>query len=239
MASVLVCEDDENTLELICSLLKEISLVEEVYTARTGEEAEEIIKKESPQILLLDIELPGINGINVAKTAVSLNPDVFVIFITGYSSYASESFVVRPYDYILKPIDFERFRETLNLATTKCENDIFNSKLKVAGKIPIKDTNGILFLNLNDIIFVERVGEKTRIHTKRKVYECAANLKNIEASLSSNFYRTHKSYIVNMEKIERIENLRDTFEISFYDYPQKAYISKGKYRFLKEEFKTT
>jgi len=237
MANVLVCEDEENTLELICNLLKEISLVEEIYTARTGEEAEKIIKKESPQILLLDIELPGINGINVAKTAVSLNPDVFVIFITGYSSYATESFVVRPYDYILKPIDLDRFRETLNLATIKCENDIFNSKLKTAGKFPVKDTNSIIFLNLNEIIFIERVGEKTKIHTRRKVYECAENLKRIEVSLNSNFYRTHKSYIVNMEMIGKIENLRDTFEISFYDYPQKAYISKGKYRFLKEEFK--
>ncbi|MCG1011905.1 LytTR family transcriptional regulator DNA-binding domain-containing protein [Tepidanaerobacter sp. GT38] len=87
------------------------------------------------------------------------------------------------------------------------------------------------------MIFIERVGEKTKIHTRRKVYECAENLKRIEVSLNSNFYRTHKSYIVNMEMIGKIENLRDTFEISFYDYPQKAYISKGKYRFLKEEFK--
>jgi len=236
MASVLVCEDEKNTLELISKLLKEIPLAEEVYTALTGEEAEDIIRKESPQILLLDIELPGINGINVAKTAVSLNPDVFVIFITGYSSYATDSFEVHPYDYILKPIDFERFSQTLNFVTTKCESDILNRKLKAAGKLPVRDGNNILFLNLEDIIFIERTGDKTKIHTRKKVYECFEYLKTIEESLNGNFYRAHKSYIVNIEMIEKIENLRDTYEVSFCDYSGKAYISKGKYQFLKEKF---
>ncbi|AYO30148.1 DNA-binding response regulator [Biomaibacter acetigenes] len=212
------------------------SFIEEIYTARTGKEAEDIIREESPQILLLDIELPDINGINVAKTAVSLNPDVFVVFITGYSSYATESFEVHPYDYILKPIDFERFHETLNFVTIKCENNILNRKLKAIGKLPVKSGNGILFLNLKDIIFIERLGEKTKIHTKKKAYECTDHLKNLEASLNGNFYRVHKSYIVNMEMVEKIENLRDTYEISFYDYNEKAYMSKGRYQFLKEKF---
>lgn len=212
------------------------SFIEEIYTACTGKEAEDIIREESPQILLLDIELPDINGINVAKTAVSLNPDVFVVFITGYSSYATESFEVHPYDYILKPIDFERFRETLNFVTIKCENNILNRKLKATGKLPVKSGNGILFLNLKDIIFIERLGEKTKIHTRKKAYECTDHLKNLEASLNGNFYRVHKSYIVNMEMVEKIENLRDTYEISFYDYNEKAYMSKGRYQFLKEKF---
>jgi two-component system LytT family response regulator len=237
MANILVCEDEKNTLAMICRLLKENPLVEEIYQAKSGGEAVEIIKSQTPHILLMDIDLPDIDGIEVARIAAALNPRVSIVFITGYPDYATESFVVHPYDYIIKPIDVERFRETVYNLAARIENDLLENKLKSAGKLPVKIENGILFLNAGEIIFIERVGRETVIHTKKGVYRCGDNLKTIESDLNGNFYRVHKSYIINMDMIERIENLGDSYEISFYNYDKKAYMSKGKYQFLKEKYR--
>ncbi|MDD4568787.1 MAG: LytTR family DNA-binding domain-containing protein [Tepidanaerobacteraceae bacterium] len=236
MANILVCEDEKNTLGMICKLLKENSLVEEIFPTCSGNAAVEIIKKQIPHILLLDIDLPDIDGIEVAKIARAFDPQSSIVFITGYPDYAQESFIVHPYDYILKPIDIDRFNRTINNLIVKCESNMLNNKLKSARKLPVRVKNRVLFLNMDDIIFIEKNGKDTTIHTRRGLFMCNENLKSIESDLGCNFYRTHKSYIINIGIIEWIESLGDSYEISFYNYDKKAYMSKGKYQFIKDRF---
>lgn len=235
MANILVCEDEKNTLAMICKLLKGNSLVEEIFPASCGNEAVEIMKKQSPHILLLDIDLPDIDGIEVAKIANTFDSDTSIVFITGYPDYAHESFIVHPYDYILKPIDIERFNQTINNLIVKRESSMLDNKLKTAEIFPVRIKNKILFLNIKDIIFIEKNGKDTTIHTRKGPFMCNENLKDIESELNSHFYRTHKSYIVNIGMVECIESLGDSYEISFYGYDKKAYMSKGKYLFIKDK----
>lgn len=235
MSNILVCEDEKNTLAMICKLLKENSLVEEIYPTSSGNEAIEVIKKQAPHILLLDIDLPDIDGIEVAKIALTFNADAAIVFITGYPDYAQESFIVHPYDYMLKPIDIERFSNTINSLIAKCESNLLNFKLKTAKKLPVRVKNKILFLNIDDIIFIEKNGKDTTIHTREGSLMCNENLKSIESDLGCNFYRAHKSFIINIAMIEWIESLGDSYEISFINCDKKAYMSKGKYQFIKDK----
>lgn len=107
MASILICEDDKSTLGMFCRLLETNPLIDDIYKACTGDEAVRIIRDKFPDILILDIDLPDIDGIQVAKAACDMMPDVAVAFVTGYPDFAVESFVVHPYDYIIKPIDIQ------------------------------------------------------------------------------------------------------------------------------------
>jgi two-component system LytT family response regulator len=235
MASILVCEDDKSTLVMFCKLLEVNPLIDEIYRAGTGNEAVRIIKEKSPDILILDIDLPDTDGIQVAKIACDLNPKVSVAFVTGYPDFAAQSFVVHPYDYIIKPIDVERFLDTVNKLATKLECDILKNKLKLTGKFPLKTEDGIMFLNLDDVIFIEKNGKETIIHTKSGMHKCNCNLKDLESNLNEEFYRVHKSFIVNVTMIERIKNIGESYVITFHDNDKIALMSKSRFQFLKEK----
>jgi signal transduction histidine kinase len=96
MASILICRDDKSTLGMFCKLVEANPLIDEIYKAYTGHEAVRIIKDKFPDILILDIDLPDMDGIQVAKIDCDLIPEVAIAFVTGYPDFAAESFVVHP-----------------------------------------------------------------------------------------------------------------------------------------------
>lgn len=235
MASILICEDDKSCLGMFCKLLEKNPLIDEIYKAGTGNEAVRIIKEKSPDILILDIDLPDIDGIEVAKIACDLNPKVDIAFVTGFPDFAVESFVVHPYDYIVKPIDVDRFQDTVNKLALRIESDTLKNKLKVSGQFPLKTEDGIIFLNLDDIIFIEKDGKETIIHTRNGMHRCNYNLKNLESNLNENFYRVHKSYIVNITMIDMIRNMGESYVITFHDYDRTVLMSKSRFQLLKDK----
>lgn len=236
MASILICEDDKSTLGMFCKLLEANPLIDEIYRASTGREAVRIIKEKSPDILILDIDLPDIDGIQVAKIACDLNPEVAIAFVTGYPDFAAESFAVHPYDYIIKPIDVERFQDTVNKMVVKLECDTLRNKLKLTGKFPLRTEDGIMFLNLDDVIFVEKNGKETVIHTTNGMHKCNYSLKDLEINLNERFYRVHKSYIVNVTMIDMIQNMGESYIITFHNYDKTVLMSKNRFQFLKDKF---
>ncbi|MDI3481955.1 MAG: hypothetical protein PWQ97_1610 [Tepidanaerobacteraceae bacterium] len=234
MASVLICEDDKNALGMFCKLLEANPLIDEIYRASTGHEAVSIIKEKSPDILILDIDLPDMDGIQVAKIACELRPEVAIAFVTGYPDFAAESFIVHPYDYIIKPIDVERFQDTVNKMAVKLECDALRSKLKLTGKFPLRVEEGIMFLNLDEVIFIEKNGKETFIHTTNGIHKCAYSLKDLEINLNERFYRVHKSYIVNVTMIDLIQNMGDSYIITFHNYDKTVLMSKNRFQLLKD-----
>lgn len=238
MLKVLLLEDEDYTRRFIKKLVTKsfIGIDFEMFDTSSGEEAITIAREHCPHIALLDIELgenEELNGLRIAKIIKSINPETEFVFITGYSRYALDSFGVHPYDYILKPVDIKRVISTLNtlgnMIIPEGDNSVFPDK------IIIRNKNETLFIPLDEIIFIETQHRGTVIHCKDGVYPSSQTLTNMEKQLDKHFIKTHKSFIVNKNKIRKIKQVTDrSYEIEFIETDKTALMSRYKFEELKE-----
>ncbi|WP_409300728.1 LytR/AlgR family response regulator transcription factor [Peribacillus sp. SCS-155] len=198
-----------------------------VAEASDGEELIRSILTEKPDVALVDIGMPLLNGFEAIKSCINLHPTLGVIFITGTDDYAIEAFSVRAIDYILKPIERSRLYTALDRAvhTVQINNERARSSKK---DLMVKQQNSINFVPFNDIIFIERFDRKTVIHTTNKQYETYDSLSSFEGSLDSRFLFSHRSYIINMDHLEKIENNGQSYMAFFKNYQRYAKISRNK-----------
>ncbi len=236
MLKILILEDEEYTRKFIKKLVMEILVDVQVFDTSKGEEAIEIVKEHYIDIALLDIELgknERLSGLDIAKIIKNINCKTKFVFLTGYSQYALESFSVHPYNYILKPIDIDKVMNTLN----ELDNEINLEKdnLTSTGKIIIQNKSETIFIPLDEIIFIETENRGTTIHCKNKVYTNHQTLSKVEKQLDNNFIKTHKSYIVNKNKIRKIKEVADrSYEVQFMETDKTALMSRYKFKELKK-----
>jgi two-component system, LytTR family, response regulator LytT len=180
---------------------------------RSGFEAIDHITKSKPDLMFVDINMPDINGLDFFK---SLNDKPQIIFTTAFSEYAFEGFKVSALDYLLKPIGYNEFLKAANKARTYFESAMYD-------QIKDPDSNDFLFIKssskiaricLDDIIYVEGMREYVRIHlSSGKSLMPLMSLRSLEEQLpKERFMRVHRSYIVNLEKINIIEHNRIIFD---------------------------
>ncbi len=204
----MIIDDEKYSRENIKDLLKSYDQFEIVGESSSAEGAIGKIRKFKPHLLFLDIQLPGINGLDFAKTINSF-PYTMIVFVSAYDEYALDAFSVNAVDYITKPISPSRFEKTVQ----KLEKyaDIFSPKIS---KIPIKSKDGFEFVEVKDICYIEAVGKNVIIHTKGAMWKLHhATLAALQKKLPENFIRTHKSYIVNTEKVCKMKKDLGAWEI--------------------------
>jgi len=236
MLKILLLEDEDYTRRFIKKLIVDSNLGFEIFDIANGEEAIKIAKEHSPNIALLDIELgenENLNGLDIAKIIKNSNPKIKFVFITGYSKYALDSFSVHPYDYILKPVDIEKVMSTLNILANMVEKEQGN--LIASEKIVIQNKSETIFIPLDDVIFIETQHRGIIIHSKDGIYPNSQTLSDMEKRLNNNFIKTHKSFIVNRNKIRKIKQVADrSYEIEFIETEKTALMSRYKFEELKE-----
>lgn len=164
------------------------------------------IRKFQPEIVFLDIEMPKYNGLEIVnffgKDEIQFN----IIFTTAYNQYAIQAFKTSALDYLLKPIDPEELKETIERykqkqLTTFHKLQVAKLRLSHTEKIAIPDGNNLIMIEVNEILYLKADSNYTDIHlTNGKKYTTSRILKNFEETLSSysQFFRCHKSYIVNI-----------------------------------------
>lgn len=164
------------------------------------------IRKFQPEIVFLDIEMPKYNGLEIVnffgKDEIQFN----IIFTTAYNQYAIQAFKTSALDYLLKPIDPEELKETIERykqkqLTTFHKLQVAKLRLSHTEKIAIPDGNNLIMIEVNEILYLKADSNYTDIHlTNGKKYTTSRILKNFEGTLSSysQFFRCHKSYIVNI-----------------------------------------
>ena len=231
MLKVLVLEDEKYTREFLQAILEKIPEVKKVYTVSSSNEAVKYAKNYNPDLILLDIELEqdDYNGVEVAKEIYTFNPEVFFIFVTAYTKYAVDSFVVHPYSYIVKPVDVGELSNLVREIANKVKERNYQDQQILS----VKSNNNITLIPKKDIYFIEIMGKTLFIHAEN-VYEAKIALKEVQAKLGKDFIRVHRSYIVNPTKIKNIIEIGDrSYQIEFRDYPQKAYMSRRHYNKLK------
>ena len=190
MYRIAVCEDEKYILEelhkKVETYIKQKQLIANVKTYMSGEDL--LMEKGTHDIVLLDMMLPGLSGIEVAK---QLYHKSCIIFITFYEKYALDAFDVDAVHYLLKPVSDERLYLALDRAIDRLEQ--INHKmltLMKAGKTRIID--------IHDILYCEVFNHQVLIHTMQDTYDYPGSLDMLENELDGGFFRCHRSYIINM-----------------------------------------
>jgi two-component system LytT family response regulator len=226
---VLILEDEEYNREFLKKIIGELQEVTALYATSSGEEAIELAQKHKPNLALLDIELsPGnLNGLTVAKSIFSNDQDCFIVFITGYTKYALQSFSVHPYDYVVKPINKAKLKAlVIDIAEKSNKHKTESSHI-----IIIKRKAEVLHIDQEKIVFIEKYNNEAYIHTRDEVFTAYQTLEEIGNNLSSSFFRSHKSYLINLDKVQKvIKNSNRSYEVSFYDYDSTAIMSRDKFK---------
>jgi len=166
----------------------------------------EFLKANPVDLLIVDIQMPDLNGLELV-TQLTVKP--LLIFTTAFSQYAVEGFKADAVDYLLKPIDFPDFQKAINKATELLElRSIKNTNIEINKEfLFIKSEYKIIRINFSEIVYIQGMSEYVKIHlTGRKPVMSLLSLKALESQLpQSMFMRVHKSFIVNLQKINMIE----------------------------------
>lgn len=205
----LVVDDEELAIDLIVDHIKTIEFLELVGTCKNAIEANNFLNNHSVDLIFLDIQMPGMTGIQFLE-GLQIKP--LVIFVTAYEQFALEGYDLDIIDYLLKPISSERFLKAVNKTR---EAMVYLDAKKLANpKIPldyifIHADYSLIKVNFADINFVEGLKDYVKIHLKTQKYPlvCRMTMKGIEEKLPTDlFIRVHKSFIIGVKEIESIRN---------------------------------
>ena len=208
----LLIDDERLAREELKSLLKEYHEIEIIDEAKNGEEGIQKIKELKPDLIFLDINMPGINGFDMIK---QLEEIPRVIFVTAYDEYALKAFEVNALDYILKPVDPESLREAIQKLTT--EDDFVSSQqtiisrkervLSVNDRVFIKDGEKCWFVELSKVRMLESDGNYVKVYFDNFRPLILRSLNSFEDRLDpEQFFRANRKYIINLQWVSSIEN---------------------------------
>lgn len=199
---VMIIDDERLAREELKRLLKQHAELEVVAEAANIVEALELIRKTIPDLIFLDIQMPGGTGFDLLQ---SLDEIPEVIFTTAFDQYALRAFDVSALDYLLKPIEPARFAQAVQKALLKIQPDDAQTSLASDGKVFIKDGERCWFVALDQIALFESEGNYTRVYFDQQRPLMLRSLNQLEARLNaSQFLRVSRSQIVNMTFVENM-----------------------------------
>ena len=238
MINCIIVEDElpaREELKYFLNEEKEIKLIEEFESPL---DTLNFLEKNKIDVVFLDINMPDMNGINLGKIISKIYPEVKIIFITAYKDYAVDAFEVKAFDYLLKPYSEERIRNLLkSLVSTKSVDNILNRNTSLK-KITINMDEKIYVLSLTDVDYIEANEKETLIFANKKRYVSKIKISKWEEMLEGyNFYRCHRSYIINLDKIVEIEQwFNSSWIIKLKNYSTTIPVSRNNIKELKELF---
>lgn len=225
LISVIIVDDEPLARAGIAFYLNKESDIEIIAECENGDQAVKKINSLKPDLVYLDIQMPGLNGFEVIeKVTPSKMP--LTIFLTAYNEYATQAFRVNALDYLLKPINQERFTESIERARGELskntssnqgkelkkllfdyykESGQKDTKYRDEDRIVIKTAKNVYFISPNDIHWIEANGDYVNIHTKDKTHVLRETLKGMENRLSvRTFQRIHRSCLVCLAQIREL-----------------------------------
>ena len=215
----IIAEDELPARQCIAAMAKAYG-IEVLAECKDGEETIRSLQKHRPDLLFLDVQMPGIDGFGVLQ---EVQPEIVpaVIFTTAYDHYAVRAFEHDAVDYLLKPFDEERFRKAVDRARQQLGNSSHHAELighllrelNAARQAPtgpqrlvIRSKGQIAFVRVDEVDWIEASHNYVRIHVGKDVYLLRETIGEIETRLESErFLRIHRSLIVNVDRIRRLE----------------------------------
>lgn len=203
----IVVDDEPMAREILVSYIEKISNLELIKSCKNALEAFETLNSQKIDLLFLDINMPEVSGLSLAKM---IGKESKVIFTTAYRDYAVEGFNLKAVDYLLKPIAFDRFLEAVNTffdTISIVEEVQETSKTQIADFFFVRSERKMVKVNFDDILYVESLSDYVKIHTQDSLIITRETITNIEAKLpSQQFLRVHRSYIISLKSIDSYTN---------------------------------
>jgi two-component system, LytTR family, response regulator len=215
----LVVDDEPLARERVLSLLQQEPDVEVVAECSDGGQAGSAIQQHSPDLVFLDVQMPGCDGFEVIQN-IGTERMPMVIFVTAYDQYALRAFEVHALDYLLKPFGKERFRDTLRHAREGLErrragdlgrrllalvNDVKPEPPRV-DRLVVKSGGRVFFLRTDEIDWIEAAGNYVKLHLGEESHLFRETMNNMEGRLDAQrFVRIHRSRIVNTDRIKEMQ----------------------------------
>jgi DNA-binding LytR/AlgR family response regulator len=202
--NTLVIDDNKIARMTVKQLADRVSDITIVGECADAMDAYNVLQAQPVDLLLLDIEMPGMTGLELTKNLISKRP--LIIFITSKREYAVDAFDLNVVDYIVKPLTSSRFIQAIDKAREVLESNKEEVNIKEEEFIFIRDSNIVRRLKLDNILYAEAMGDYVKLYTPEKFYAIHTTLKAVEDKLpASRFLRVHRSYLVAINKIDSLE----------------------------------
>jgi two-component system LytT family response regulator len=211
---VLIVDDEAPARERLKRLLADIEGVELIGQAEGGVQAVEMVERERPDLVLLDIQMPGLDGFGVIEALEDPPP---VIFVTAYDEYAIRAFEVNALDYLLKPFSRERLEKAVRRAQEAlAEEQDFAMRLgplleslatqgRYLTRLAVRDRDRICVLDVDEVDWIDVEDEQVMVHVGDRAYLIRRTLTELEARLNpAHFFRAHRSAIVNLSRVKEV-----------------------------------
>lgn len=225
---IAICDDDAFIIEKLKRYLADFFEQRKIKCPEIScfTNGEDLLKDTGEiDICFLDIEMPGMNGIYVGEQLKKSNKDIIIFVVTSYAEYLDEAMKFHVFRYLSKPIDKQRLFRNLKDAVELYSN--------ISVKIPVETKDGVNMLSTNDIVCVEAVERKVIVHTINRDYNSIHTMNYWADKLpKNNFFRTHRSFIVNFEHITNFDHT----VVHLNDGKINAYLTRRKYTEFKKEY---
>ena len=214
---ILIVDDEEDARELLKHHLSKLERVELLGEAKDGKEAITMITKLQPDLVLLDIEMPEFNGIEVLKRLENIP---YIIFVTAFNEYAIQAFEVHAVDYLLKPFTEERLFDAIHKAEKQILADVLDQSLyidllngllnrretKYIHRLSVKSNHKTHFIDVSTIVMIEAADQYVSIQTASDKHLARLSMDYLEKALDPElFIRTHRSYIIAINAVRSVE----------------------------------
>lgn len=208
--NVIIVDDEYLAQKLLQDYVSKVESLQLVATCSNAIEAMNVLKDHQADIMFLDIQMPDLTGLDLAK---SLEHRPAIIFTTAYSEYAVDAFNLSVVDYLLKPFDFPRFIQAINKAIGTEQQKVMGVQKPAADTISesndfitVKADYKLYKINYDDLLFIEGQHEYVTFHTTQRRITALFALKDLEEILPKDkFVRVHKSYIVSFKHIQDLD----------------------------------
>lgn len=241
--TALIIDDEPPARSVIRSYLEKHSSINIAGECSNGFEALKAIQDNNPDLLFLDVQMPKVSGLELLEV---LDEVPVVVFSTAYDQYALKAFEMSAVDYLLKPYSQERFDKAMAKVMDQLESgkktdakEVIHNRAEASGhyldRIVVKTGNKMHVIPASKVRFIEASEDYVMIHAEKQRHLKAQTMKFYETQLNpGNFVRIHRSYIVNVNFVERLEPYdKDTY-IAIMTEGQRLKISRTGYRKLKE-----
>ncbi len=241
MIRCLAIDDEPLALRQLVTYIQRVPFLELAAQCQSALEARKFLAEEAVDAIFCDINMPDLNGMDFVK---SLQAPPLIVFTTAYSEYAVEGFKVNAVDYLLKPFGLDDFRRAANRIKERQENVSINTQHLTPNTQPdtlfVKTDYRMVKISIADIRYIEGMSEYLKIFLEGedKPIITLLSMKKIESRLPENFMRIHRSYIVNLHKIQEVNKNRiimdaetylpvgDMYKESFQQYLDTIFLGK-------------
>ena len=195
---IAICDDEEKYRVELKTILDKllINIDYDINTFEDGKMLERSFAESPYDLVFLDIEMPSIDGITLAKKIRAASENVFIVFLTGHIEYALEGYEVNALRYLTKPVDINKLKEVLKFIQNKQGND---------RQIIIKEDGEEILIDISDVIYMESMNQNVRIVTTNGEHIIRYNIGDFEEKLKGfGFFRIHRGYLIALSKVKKL-----------------------------------